>query len=735
MDLNPDSIELKGVVDRVTYKNNENGYTVVKVLVDKKTIIATGIMPFISEGDSVLMQGRYTVHPSYGQEFKCEFVETSLPKTEAQVMRFLSSGAIKGIGPVTAEKIVSKFREDTLDIIENDPKLLTTIKGISMEKAFAISEEYKKQFGIKDIMLALSNLKISPAEATEIFKALGPSAVDIVKANPYILCAEDIGFSFERVEEIAEKFGIANDDSDRICAGIRYVLRFNLSNGHTCLPKEKLINISAKLLSLGEDLVLRGLYLLEDSMSVNIKLINDEEFIFLPEYAAAEGFIAKRIEATINSGSKVLPASRLEIMHTEAKLDISFDDKQIEAINDAVLNNVFILTGGPGTGKTTTLNGIIDILKNRENTIALAAPTGRAAKRISELTGLEAKTLHRLLEVEWVNKRKPNFSRNARNPLDYDVIVVDEMSMVDVTLFKALLDATRVTTKLILVGDSDQLPSIGPGNLLNDLISSGKVQTVRLNKIFRQSDESHIVSAAHQIIKGNIPDISKKDTDFFFIGSSTPFDLCNKIVELCKNRLPSAFGFSPLEDIQVLCPSRKNESGSVNLNQVLQEALNPPKKNTPEKYFKGVAFRVGDKVMQIKNDYDIMWVSDKGEIGSGIFNGDIGFISKIDNKAGIINVKYDDKTATYYQENLDLIEHAFAVTIHKSQGSEFECVIIPLLDTPAQLRYRNLLYTGITRAKKMLILIGSKAIFDNMIMNDKKMRRYTSLSYLLEGNK
>ena len=734
MDLISDTIELKGVVDRVTYKNSENGYTVINVLVDKKTVVATGIMPFVREGDSILMQGRYTVHPSYGQEFKCEFVETSLPKTMAQVMRFLSSGAIKGIGPVTAEKIVTKFKEDTLDVIENDPKLLTTIKGISMEKAFAISEEYKRQFGIRDIMISLSNFKISPVEATEIFKALGPSAVDIIKASPYVLCSEDVGFSFERVESIAETFNIAKEDTDRICAGIKYVLRFNLSNGHTCLPKDKLADISARLLEVELPFVLRGIELLEDSMSVSVKILGDEEFVFLPEYENAENYIARRVEASVKNVRASIPASNLEIVHTEAKLNIKFDQKQIDAINGAVLNNFFILTGGPGTGKTTTLNGIIDILKSRGNSMALAAPTGRAAKRISELTGIEAKTLHRLLEVEWINKGKATFGRNSRNPLDFDVIIVDEMSMVDVILFKALLDATRVTTKLILIGDSDQLPSIGPGNVLNDLILSGKVPIVRLDKIFRQSDESQIVSVAHEIINGNIPDISKKDTDFFFINSTSPFDLCNKLVELCKSRLPSAFGFSSLQDIQVLCPSRKMEGGSVNLNLVLQEALNPPKKETPEKYFKGVPFRVGDKVMQIKNDYDIMWVSDKGETGAGIFNGDIGFITKIDNKSGLINVKYDDKTATYYQENLDLIEHAFAITIHKSQGSEFECVLLPLLDTPSQLQYRNLLYTGITRAKKMLIIVGSRVIFENMIKNDKKMRRYTSLVYLLEGN-
>lgn len=733
MELASDNIELKGVVDRITYKNSENGYTVIRARVGKELIVATGIMPFLQEGDSVILNGFYTIHPSYGQEFKCHSVEASLPKTQAQVLRFLSSGAIKGIGPVTAEKIVSKFKDKTLDIIENDPVSLTTIKGISIEKARSICEEYKKQFGVRDIMLTLAVFKITPNEAADIFKALGTSAVDIIKANPYILCSEPVCFSFERAEEIAENFGVERDNPNRICAGIKYVLRFNLLNGHTCLPKEKLVSTASRLLGVETHLVLRGLDLLDESLSIVSKRLDGQEFIFLPEYANTESYIANRIKATLKNSGSSMAASRLEILHTESKLGISFDEKQITAINTAVINNISILTGGPGTGKTTTLNGIIDILKNRENSIALTAPTGRAAKRVSELTGVEAKTLHRLLEVEWIDKGRASFARNTKRQLDYDVIIVDEMSMVDVTLFKALLEAMKVSTKLVLVGDSDQLPSVGAGNLLSDLISSGEVPSVRLFKIFRQSEESNIVTAAHEIISGNIPSILKNDTDFFFINSSNPFDTCNKVVSLCKERLPQAFGFSATEDIQILCPSRKMEAGSVNLNVLLQESLNPANNKKEEKYFKGIPFRVGDKVMQIKNDYDIMWTSDLGETGAGIFNGDIGFISAIDNKAGIIKVKYDDKTATYYPENLDLIEHAYAVTVHKSQGSEFECVIIPIIDTPSQLQYRNLLYTAITRAKRLLVLVGSRAIFERMINNDKKTLRYTSLSYLMKG--
>ena len=413
--LENNQLKIDGTVERITFRNRENGYTVIKVLSDKNLIVAAGIMPFLQEGDYVSITGEYTFHQTYGKQLKCSSVEVALPKTQSQVLRFLSSGAIRGIGPVTAEKIVSRFKDETLDIIEKEPIALTEIKGISIDKAYAISDEYKKQFGIRDIMLTLSTFSISPSEASKIFKCLGTSSVEIIKNNPYSLCSDAIGISFERAEEIAERFGILKDDSDRVAAGIIYVLRHNLSNGHTCLPKNKLVLAASRLLTLEDDIVLRGICSLEENFLVKTMVMEGQEFVFLPEYFNAETYISNKVKTLLGCSSCSISASKLEIVQVEASLGIKFNNKQTEAINFAIQNNVFILTGGPGTGKTTTLNAIIKILENRGNDIGIAAPTGRAAKRISELTGTQAKTLHRLLEVEWIENGKANFARNLQN--------------------------------------------------------------------------------------------------------------------------------------------------------------------------------------------------------------------------------------------------------------------------------------------------------------------------------
>lgn len=725
--------EIRGVIDKITYKNRDNGYTVLRIKVGKELITAVGIMPYLSEGDSAVMYGEYTVHPTYGQQFKADAVETAVPETQAQVLRFLSTGAIKGIGPATARKIVETFREDTLDVIENSPLDLIAIKGISREKALAISEEYKKQYGIRDIMLFLSRFKITPAEAANIFRVLGVASVEIIRSNPYCLCGEGIDFPFDRAEEIAEYFELPEDNTYRLSAGIEYVLRRNLANGHTCLPKGKLLEAASRLLAVSPDRLAEILGDMTGGFRLVAKWIEQEEFIFLPEYAAAEEYTAARLRALVNGSRPLDDVSALELDFLQKDLAITFDEKQIFAVNSAMKSGVFILTGGPGTGKTTTLNAMIRIFENRGFSIALAAPTGRAAKRMTELTGYEAKTLHRLLEVEWGDREQASFARNKRNPLDFDVIIVDEMSMVDTLLFRALLEAVRLTTRILLVGDSDQLPSVGAGNVLNDLIVSGFVPSVKLDKVFRQAAQSAIVTHAHAIIGGQLPDLREKSSDFFFLKRTKPGETCDTVLDLCSSRLPAAYGFSPTENIQVLCPSRKMTAGTVNLNTLLQDKLNPPRDRLPEIYYRGICFRVGDKVMQIKNDYDILWTRDNGETGSGMFNGDIGFIEEIDRRGGIIKVRFDDRVATYYETDLGLLELAYAVTVHKSQGSEFDCVILPLVDTPIPLRYRNLLYTAITRARKMLIVVGDERVFAAMVENDRKTLRYTALGFFLRG--
>lgn len=734
--MNSSSIneEIKGIVDSITYKNKDNGYTVIKLKVAKELLVVTGNMPFLSEGDSVKITGSYVNHPSYGRQFKCDICEVSMPETEAQILKYLSGGAIKGVGPATALKIVELFKQETLDIIENHPEELVRIKGINADKAYSISEQYKQQFGVRDIMITLSRYNITPNEASLIFKTLGVNSIEIINNNPYALCSEGIGFGFERVDDIAEKLSVEPDNRYRVAAGIEHVLRGNLANGHTCLPRNKLIDVAIRFLDVEKEVVVEVLDALISSIRIFEYLINGNPFDFLPDYAASEEYIAARIKNILANNVNLHQVSNAELEFVQGRLGLNFDPIQIDAVNEVMNNNLFVLTGGPGTGKTTTLNAIIEIFDRRNLSIALAAPTGRAAKRMTELTGREASTIHRLLEVEWGNDSKPYFSKNQKNPLEYDVLIVDEMSMVDVQLFRALLEAVRITTRIILVGDSEQLPSVGAGNVLNDLIASEIVPFLRLEKIFRQAAQSSIVSFSHEIIRGIVPENYEKANDFFFMKRSNVFLTSNTVVDLCNNRLPEAYGFSPTADIQVLCPSRKKECGTVNLNNMLQDVLNPLKKGESELHFKGNAFRVGDKVMHIKNDYDIIWQTDNGESGTGIFNGDIGYIESIDHKERLLKVRYDDKVATYYDEDLGLIELAYAVTVHKGQGCEFNCVIIPICDTTPLLRYRNLLYTAITRAKKLIILVGDTKIFEDMIENDRKTLRYTALRYFLTGN-
>lgn len=726
-----EQIIIKGTVDDVTFRNKENGYTVIKLKLNNETVVATGIMPFITEGDSLTLHGSYVFHSVYGHQFKCELCEVALPQTQSQVLRYLSSGVIKGVGPSTAAKIVERFKDDTLEIIEKSPKMLTAIKGISEEKALSISEQYQMQFGMRDIMLTLSKFNITPNEAISIFKVLGVNSIEIIKDNPYSLCNDAIGFTFERVDEIAVKFDVDTNNIYRIAAGIEYVLKSNLNNGHTCLPHTKLIDVSARFLDVQLEKVEEALEIMLDSLRLFGRELDGTLFIFLPEYAQAEEYISNKIKVMLNCNQPLYSITDQELNIVEQKLNIEFDAMQISAVNYAMENSLFVLTGGPGTGKTTALNAIIEIFSNRKMSFALAAPTGRAAKRMTEVTGHNATTIHRLLEVEWGESERINFAKNSKSPLDYDVVIIDEMSMVDAQLFKAVLEATRITTRIILVGDSDQLPSVGAGNVLNDLIASDAVPYVRLNKIFRQAAESSIVSFSHDIIRGVIPENYLRSDNFFFLVRTDAYSTVSTVVDLCTERLVSAYNFNPISDIQVLCPSRKKECGTVNLNNVLQEKLNPLKKKDPELHFKGFSFRIGDKVMHIKNDYDITWESESGELGTGVFNGDIGTICEIDVKNRLIKVKYDSKVASYYEEQIGLIELAYAVTVHKSQGCEFPCVIIPLFDTSNLLKYRNLLYTAITRAKDMIVLVGNPSVFEDMIMNDKKTLRYTALKNLL----
>ncbi len=729
--MNGELETLKGRVEHITYKNLQNGYTVFKLSCNGDTITVTGNFPFVSNGDILILKGERVLHSTYGPQFKAMECEKEAPTDEAAILRYLSCGAIKGIGPATARKLIKKFGSDTLEIIKNEPIRLSEIKGISRERAEEISAEYMKQFGIQDLMLYLSKFKASPEDATRIFKEFGPRSVDIIKENPYALCRESIGFSFDRADEIAESINIPRDNENRLFAGIEFILRHNLLNGHTCLPRTKVCEVAAQLLGCSTDDADTATDKLIYNLRLRSKDIEGTKFVFLPDYYVSEEYISSKLELLLEF-SKPLMLDELEIDYAENVLHIKYDKKQREVIDTAFKCGVCVLTGGPGTGKTTTLNGIIELFEKKDLKVLLAAPTGRAAQRMSELTGRDAKTLHRLLEVQWGEGDKPYFERNERNPLVCDVVIVDEMSMVDVLLFESLLRALKLGTRVILVGDYHQLPSVSAGNVLHDIIDSQKIPTVSLNKIFRQSDNSLIVYNAHEIINGNIPNLNSKDADFFMIDSVSAVDTARLVVDLCTRRLPEAYGFAPFSDIQVLCPSRKLDTGTINLNSLIQEKLNPKSDAQKQLQYGGFSYRENDKVMQIKNNYNIEWVKDNGEQGLGVYNGDIGIISNIDMISQTVTVRFDDKVATYYTTDISQLEPAYAITVHKSQGSEFNCVILPLCAVPSQLLYRNLLYTAVTRAKRMLIIVGDRSTVVKMVGNDRKNLRYSGLKNMIE---
>ena len=725
-----DETRIKGTVNKITYRNDNNGYTVAVVRKGREYVTVVGIMPFLGEGESAEFEGEYTVHATYGSQFSVKSYERKTPETAAAILKYLSSGAIKGVGQSTAIKIVEKFGANSINIIENSPGELATINGISLNKAMAIGAEYKHQFGLKDITLLLAPYSVSPDRCVKIYKALGADCAQKIKDNPYILFKHDLDFGFETVEKMAYDFGIPADDAKRLSAGVEYVLRSNLSNGHTCLPKKKLLPVAARLLE-------SDYYRLEDitgsmvaAFELSSRIIDGEEYLSVPEYYSAEEYIAARINATVEN-KNLEPVDELEIDHVEGKLGIKFEKRQRDAIRMAFSENIMILTGGPGTGKTTALNGIIELCEQRGYEIILTAPTGRAAKRMTELTGRDAKTIHRLLEAEWVDGGKTRFARNERNPLKADVLIVDEASMLDSLLFESLIRSVKYNCKIVLVGDSDQLPSISAGNVLYDLIHSGKAPNIALKKVFRQSSESRIISNAHAIINDRMPDLSANDGDFFFINRNTASAVLDTVLELCSKRLPEAYGFDPVKDIEVICPSRKFETGSLNNNNLLQQFLNPNVRTGKHLSYKGTYFYKGDKVMQIKNNYDLPWSRPDGETGFGVFNGDVGYISDINVVSGAVTVLFEDRSVNYTSENLSEIELAYAVTVHKSQGSEFDCVVVPVFGVPKPLAYRNLLYTAVTRAKKLFIAVGDRQLFFDMCANNKKTLRYTLLQDFL----
>ncbi len=731
-----ENIRLKGAVEEVVFSNSETGFTVIDMCVDNELITAVGVLPTLSPGETITVSGYWDHHRSFGRQFKIEQCERELPKTSGDMLKYLSSGVIHGIRRRMAEKIVEVFGEDTFDVIENRPSELVKIKGISKEKAISISEDFKKQFAMREIVIYLEKFGMTSNECVNVFKHFGARAVDVINENPYILCRDPLGMSFERADAIASAMPSPPDTNYRLRAGIVHVVRYNLRNGHTCLPRDKVIDPAAALLESDSRTVSDIIDELIEDKQLIAEEIDSREFLFLPYIYHSEHAAAERLSVMLKfPPPKGKTSIQNRIASLEKKFGIEYETKQAEAITTALEKGLLILTGGPGTGKTTTLNGIIELFERDGLKVSLCAPTGRAAKRMSEITEKEAKTIHRLLEVEWKDNDTPRFQRNVSNPLPCDAVIVDEMSMVDINLFASLLDALKLGCRLIMVGDSDQLPAVGAGNVLHDLIDSGLIPVVRLTEIFRQAMKSLIVTNAHKIINGEYPELKVTDNDFFFMSRPNVYLTANTVIDLYVKRLPAAYGYDPLKDIQILCPSRKGETGTVNLNTAIQKILNPPDGIKCEFNLNGRIFREGDRVMQIKNNYDIPWKKGK-DAGTGIFNGDIGTLSVIKPEARLMKICFDDKEAIYSFDYANQLELAYAITVHKSQGSEYESVIMPVCSVLPQLSYRNLFYTAVTRAKSKIILVGTIGDIYAMVDNDKRIRRYSGLKhFLISGDK
>lgn len=720
-----------GAVEEIVFYNEENGYAVLAINDNERLLTVVGNLLDPAIGEELEITGSFVVHQAYGLQLKAETILRKLPQTAAAIFRYLASGAIKGIGPVTARKVVDLFGDKTFEVIEKKPHELTKIKGITEKKAESIGEEYKKIFGVRSLMAFLATYEIDAADTIKIWRTWGDYSAEMIKENPYRLCDFPVYMDFAKVDAIAMGFGMNESSAERVAAGIIYVLRHNLSNGHTCLPYGKLVKAVCDYLSVTTEETDVALERLAENEDIITETLENNLFLYLPDAYEYETYIAGRVDIMLRSFPFLEEDCEKEIDALQKELNIEYAMLQRRAISSSVCGNMLIITGGPGTGKTTTLNAIIKLLEKRGKKVALTAPTGRAAKRMSELTGKEAKTIHRLLEVEFDKDGHTVFKRNLKNPLGCDVIVVDEMSMVDSELFCSLLRALKLSVKIIMVGDRDQLPSVGAGNVLGDLIDSGRILTVHLNEVFRQAQKSLIVTNAHKIVLGELPDITCKNKDFFVMQARSEERTLEITTDLVSRRLPAAYGYSPLWDIQVITPSRIGPAGTYQINRQLQEALNPKAKGKEEVTFVGSLFREGDKVMQIKNNYDIIWRKADGEEGAGVYNGDIGVIVMIDKPSRTVLVNFEDREAEYIFEMLGELELAYAVTVHKSQGSEFECVILPLFGVGKKLSYRNLLYTAVTRAKKNLIIVGDPRKLAEMTQNNKKTLRYTMLKEFL----
>jgi exodeoxyribonuclease V alpha subunit len=724
---------VEGFVESIVYRSEDTGYIVAKINSNNNTVTAVGTVPFLQEGQQVKLTGTWKVHKQFGEQFSIVKYEEVMPNTIDGIEKYLSSGIIRGIGPVTAKKIIEHFGEDTIDVLDNNIDRLKEIEGIGEKKFAIICESYLEQHDLKDVMIYFQGQGISHGQCLKIYKKFGPNAREIIQNDPYLLCREIKGIGFLTADKLAESIGISRESDSRVKSGIDFVITRFCVSGNTYMPKKKVIEETKELIGVKEELIEENIYnaSLEDKLIV--QNINDVEAVFIPIYYYSELGITERIaRLSIENYQTINTDIEFEIEVFEKKQKIRFAASQKEAIIGAFTDGIEIITGGPGTGKTTIIKSIIDIYENQGMKVLLAAPTGRAAKRMTESTGREAKTIHRLLDIGAGEESMVDTGGGADEPLDGDVVIIDEASMIDIFLMHNLLKSIRVGTRLIVVGDVDQLPSVGAGNVLKDLINCGIIKVVRLKEIFRQGSESLIITNAHRINQGEMPLLNRKDKDFYFIKEENMDSILNILLDLINRRLPNFNKkWNKRKDIQVLTPMKKGVLGVINLNERLQEILNPPSKEKKEKKQRNLVLREGDKVMQTKNNYSIKWsLLSQGESieGEGIFNGDMGFVENISEDGRILTVIFDDeKKVIYDSESVEELELAYAITIHKSQGSEFKVVIIPAYMGSPFLMNRNLLYTGITRAKELLTVVGYPRALQYMVSNTESMERYSTL--------
>ena len=727
----PEKVE--GVVSSVIYHNEENGWSVLRFELDSgEQTVMVGCIPLAVPGEGITAWGSWTWHPTHGEQFKAEHTERTLPTGKEAIFNYLSSRAVKGIGPATAALIVAKFGDDSLKVLRDHPEKIAAIKGISRKKAFEISENYRRLTGMRMLMEYLGAAGISPLLALRLYRCYGDEALEVVKDNPYILSSERIGGSFAEADALAISQGMEEDAPQRVAAALLFELKHNAQNGHCFLPVDKLRSATAQLIDVEPGQAEECVDMLRDSAEVVVEQVSNARACYLSSLYDAETCVAARLR---EMASYTYGASRVKtdlvIEKVEAEQGITFAPLQRQTLEAAAERQLVVITGGPGTGKTTSVRAVLALFDAMGLETMLAAPTGQAAKRLSEVTGRDASTIHRLLEASFSPETDSvSFRKCESDKLRCGALILDECSMIDIGLMRAVLAAIGQNCRLVLVGDADQLPSVGPGCVFRDIIRSEAAQTVRLTEIFRQKGESRIVLAAHQINRGELPDLRLNKDGFYFMRRRDPTAAAETIVSLCSERLPKNMGI-PAEQIQVLTPTRKGPAGTENLNLLLQAALNPPSAHKEELVFAGRTFREGDRVMQIRNDYDIQWKTESLETGYGIFNGDIGRILHIDPAAELLTVDFDGRAADYAFEQASELEHAWAMTVHKSQGSEYRAVVLAASQTPQQLIYRGILYTAVSRASELLVVVGDEDILYAMTQNARRAKRYSGLRFRL----